>query len=260
MPSLPDRDNGWAAAVALPEQEDIEYRVVRKRARTHVVEELLLQPVNGRLDYQPGQYALVGDIDNRVPGRAYSIANAPRPDGLISLLVTTVADDGHPVWLAERVLPGDRLLLSGPYGSFIADSSAAGQPALYLAGGSGLAPIRALLEASLARRPVGPCTLFVSARTSTDLIDHARFRAWEALHPAFRYLRTLTRAIEAPPAGRIPDVLRCWVPRLDDHRVYIAGGSGFVAGCAEAAVRHGARPDRVMTEAFSAGLTRRWSA
>jgi CDP-4-dehydro-6-deoxyglucose reductase len=260
MPSSPAHDNGSSAAVAIPQQEDLEYRVISKRARTRVIDELVLQPVDGRLDYLPGQYALVGDIDNRVPQRSYSIANAPRPDGLITLLVTRVVDEGHPVWLTERIEPGDRLLLAGPYGSFIADPSSTDRPVLYLAGGSGLAPIRALLEAALTSRATSTATLFVSARTSADLIDHARFRTWEALHPTFRYLRTLTRAMDPPPTGRIPDILHRWVPRLENHLVYVAGGSGFVAGCAEAAVRHGAHPSRVRTEAFFSDIESQRSA
>jgi CDP-4-dehydro-6-deoxyglucose reductase, E3 len=260
MHSSAANGNSSAAEAAPPEYEDVEYRVVSKCARTRAIDELALQPVDGRLDHLPGQYALVGDIDDLLPQRSYSIANAPRPDGLITLLVTRVVGDGHSVWLAERTQPGDRLLLSGPYGSFVADPKASTNPVLYLAGGSGLAPIRALVEAALAGCSTTPSTLFVSARTSADLVDHARFRTWEAEHPAFRYLRTLTRAMEPPPAGRIPDILHRWVPRLDDHRVYIAGGSGFVTDCAEAAVRHGAQRDRVMTEAFFADVDRRRSA
>jgi CDP-4-dehydro-6-deoxyglucose reductase len=240
--------------------EDVRYRVVTKCARTRSIDELILQPVDGPLEYMPGQYALVSDIDKRSPERSYSIANAPRPDGLISLLVTRVVDDGHPVWLAENVQPGDSLLLSGPYGSFVANPSATGRPVLYLAGGSGLAPIRALLEAALPNPVTSPATLFVSARTSADLIDDTRFRRWALVHPSFRYLRTLTRAMDPPPAGRIPDILHRWVPYLDNHLIYIAGGSGFVADCADAALRHGARPDRVMTEAFFTDVGRQRSA
>lgn len=260
MRSSPSRDISSTAGTAPPYAEDVQYRVVSKCARTHAIDELVLQPVAGRLDYLPGQYALVSDIDKRMPERSYSIANAPRRDGLISLLVTRVVGDGHPVWLAESIQPGDSLLLSGPYGAFVADPSATRNPVLYLAGGSGLAPIRALLEAALPSPATRVSTLFVSARTSADLIDDAKFRTWTVVHPLFHYLRTLTRAPEPPPAGRIPDILHRWVPRLEDHRVYIAGGSGFVTDCAEAAVRHGARPDRVLTEAFFSDIHDRRSA
>ncbi len=118
--------------------------------------------------------------------------------------------------------PGDRVLLSGPYGSFTAAPGEPG-PVLYLAGGSGLAPVRALAEAALWGRTRAPVVLFFSARTQQDLIDDERFRSWQRRHPGFRYLRTLTRADGPPPAGRIPVILAGWFPDLSGWRVYVAG-------------------------------------
>ena len=80
------------------------------------------------------------------------------------------------------LLPGDRVLLSGPYGSFTAAPGEPG-PVLFLAGGSGLAPVRALAEAALRRRTRSPVVLFFSARTQRDLIDDERFRSWQRRHP-----------------------------------------------------------------------------
>jgi NAD(P)H-flavin reductase len=54
---------------------------------------------------------------------------------------------------------------------------------LYLAGGSGLAPVRALAEAALRRRTPAPAALFFSARTERGLIDDERFRAGSAAIP-----------------------------------------------------------------------------
>ena len=138
--------------------------------------------------------------------------------------------------------PGDRVLLSGPYGSFTAAPVEPG-PVLYLAGGSGLAPVRALAEATLRHRTGTSVVLFFSARTQRDLIDDERFRSWQRRHPGrFRYLRTLTRADGPPPAGRIPAILGDWFPDLSGWRVYIAGAPGFVTACAAAARARGARP------------------
>jgi hypothetical protein len=54
---------------------------------------LWLHPLEGgALRYAPGQYVVLEDREHRIPQRAYSIANAPRPDGLLSLLVTRVHD------------------------------------------------------------------------------------------------------------------------------------------------------------------------
>lgn len=119
--------------------EDAEFTVAAKRRRTPVVAELLLRPAGPPLRYQPGQYVLLGDPGAGLVLRSYSIANAPRRDGLISLLVTRVPGGQLSGWIHDVLLPGDRVLLSGPYGSFTA---APGEPGsvLLLAGGSGLAP------------------------------------------------------------------------------------------------------------------------
>jgi CDP-4-dehydro-6-deoxyglucose reductase, E3 len=230
--------------------DDAEFTVAAKRQRTPVIAELLLRPAGPPLRYQPGQYVLLGDPDGGLVVRSYSIANSPRRDGLISLLISRVPGGQLSGWVHDVLCPGDRVLLSGPYGSFTA---APGEhaPVLLLAGGSGLAPVRALAEAALRDRTYAPVVLFFSARTQRDLIDDERFRSWQRRHPGrFRYLRTLTRADGPPPTGRIPAILGDWFGDLSGWRVYIAGAPGFVTACEAAARARGAGPGRVHIEEF----------
>ncbi len=229
--------------------EDAAFTVACKRRRTPVIAELLLRPAGPPLRYQPGQYVLLGDPDAELVARSYSIANFPRRDGLISLLVTRVPGGQLSSWVHNALRPGDRVLLSGPYGSFTA-APGESAPVLFLAGGSGLAPVRALAEAALRRHAGTPVILFFSARTRRDLIDDDRFRRWQCRHSGFRYLRTLTRADGPPPTGRIPAILGGWFGDLSDWQVYIAGAPGFVTACAAAVRARGARPGRVYTEEF----------
>lgn len=229
-------------------REDMQYRVETVRPWTPAIVELLLRPAGDKLDYRPGQYVLVGDIDCRRPVRSYSLANAPRPDGAVTLLVTRVPGGELSTWL-HQLRAGDDLLLSGPYGRFVDNLDQLG-PRLYLAAGSGLAPVRALIEAALAQPTPTPMTLLFSVRTDEDLIDHELICRWEREHPAFHYLRTLTRQPGPPPVGHVPLVLPELVPPLTAHRVFVAGSSGFVTASAHAARRHGADPSRVFTEEF----------
>ena len=229
--------------------EDAEFIVTANRLVTPVIAELLLRPAGTPVRYLPGQYVLLGDPGAWLMVRSYSIANAPRDDGLISLLVTRVPGGQVSAWVHDVLRPGSRVLLSGPYGSFTAASGAPG-PMLLLAGGSGLAPVRALAEAALRQRTRAPIALFFSARTEHDLIDDERFRTWQRRSRRFCYRRTLTRADGLPPIGRIPAILGDWFPDLSGWRVYIAGAPGFVTACAAAARACGARPGQVMTEEF----------
>jgi CDP-4-dehydro-6-deoxyglucose reductase len=231
--------------------EDLPFAIAAKRRRTPAIVELSLRPLGDPIDHQAGQYVLLGDADGSRPPRSYSVANAPRPDATIDLLVTLVPGGEVSPWVHHQLRPGDEVLVSGAYGTFL-DEHEDAQPRLYVAGGSGLAPARALVEAALRRPQPPPMTLLFSARTAWDLIDDELFHRWQRDRPTFHYLRTLTRSAGPPPVGHIPDVLPGLLPPLDNHRVYIAGGSSFVADCERAVRRQGGRPGRVFTEEFFA--------
>jgi CDP-4-dehydro-6-deoxyglucose reductase len=226
------------------------YRVVSIESVTPTIVELWLWPLAAPLEYLPGEYVLIEDASGAIPPRSYSIANAPRSDQLISMLVTRVPGGTTSNWIHDGLEVGDELILSGTYGSFV-DDPASKAPALFLAAGSGLAPIRALIDAGLAAGVRQSLTLIFSARTLDDVIDRERFAGWESRHPGFRFIRTLTRAAR-PPGGRIPALLPTLYDELGDHEVFIAGAPAFVLACADAVEALGASRARIHTEVFFA--------
>ncbi len=225
-------------------RRNLRYEVIRWERVTPAIVELTLQPRSAPLAYTAGQYVLLADAEGRLPQRSYSIANAPCPDGLLTILVTRVDGGVLTTWVHERLHPGDEVSLEGPYGTFMPLTD---RPLLLLAGGSGLAPMRAIALASLARRPI---TLFFSARTPQDVIDRSRFEDWQRSHTTFRYLLTLTRSDDAPLRGRIPDLLEEAVGTAAGHEVFIAGSQPFVRDCLKAVRRLGADASEVHTEPF----------
>lgn len=227
------------------------YRVVSAAAVTPVIRELWLAPGDGAIAYQAGQYVLLSDTAHQLPPRSYSIANAPRADGRVSLLVTRYPEGPTSAWVHDAVRPGDEVALAGPYGTFVLGDDRS-SPILLLAAGSGLAPIRALAEALLAGDPARRVTLFFSARTAGDTIEHARFQDWARTHPGFRYLLTLTRDPAAPRRRRIPALLPDTLGSLRGWEVFVAGPSGFVTDCAAAVRALGASATAVHTEEFFA--------
>lgn len=225
------------------------HRVTAIQSRTPTIVELELEPLEGALAYRPGQYVLLEDERHQLPPRSYSIANAPRPDGSISLLVTRVEDGMTSRWAHDDLRVGDGVLVSGPYGAFV-DAPGSTRPLLLIAGGSGLAPMRALAEAELAVDRRRPVAILFSARTEADVLDRDRFSRWEARHPRFGFVRTLTREDGAPPHGRIPALLPGLHDDLGGHDVFVAGAPGFVRDCAAAAEALGAPRARIRTEPF----------
>ena len=253
MPALQTTDEAMAGPV-----EDLEYTVLARTCHTPNIIELELVPAGGRLSYRPGQYVLIGDPAHTVPVRSYSLANAPDPLGRISVLVTEVPGGETSTWLHRGLRVGDCVLVSGPYGTFVADPTADG-PVLCLAAGSGLAPIRALAEDAVHRAAAQRFTVLFSARTRADVMDLDRFASWQQQYPGLRFVRTLTEQAGDPPLGRLPGLLPALFGDLRGHEVFVAGPPGFVADCARAARGLGVRPGHLHTEEFF-HEPRPWSA
>lgn len=226
------------------------YRVVSTAPVTPVIRELWLAPTADALAYRAGQYVQLEDTAHCLPPRSYSIANAPRVDGGISLLVTRYPAGPVSNWVHDVLAPGDEVVLTGPYGTFVLDDDRS--PVLLLAAGSGVAPIRALATDMLAKSRVRRVTLFFSVRTAADVIDRARFEAWARAYQGFRFLLTLTREPTAPRHQRIPGLLPELLGDLHGWEVFVCGPSAFVAACAAAACAAGAAGAAVHTEEFFA--------
>jgi CDP-4-dehydro-6-deoxyglucose reductase, E3 len=236
-------------AIPAPTSFEEPYEVIGIEHRTATIVELWLRPLGSVLEYLPGEYVLLSDVRDEVPLRSFSVANASRSDGLISLLVTRVNEGETSLWVHDRLWVGQAVSISGPYGTFVDDQTVTA-PALFLAAGSGLAPIRALVEAALARGSRRGLTLVFSARTEADVIDRERFEQWQAEDERFRFIRTLTRGGGPHARGRIPALLPELYADLSGHDVFVAGAPGFVRACAAAAEALGVRREHAHTEVF----------
>lgn len=232
-----------------PPRENQEFIVVDRFMRTPRIMELRLRPLGTPMRYWPGQYLMLGDVQAGIPPRCYSIANAPRPDGEITLQITRVDDGQTSAWVHEHLKVGHDIQLSGPYGTFIGDPSV-DAPVLCIAAGSGLAPVLALADAALRRGYSQPVTLLFSARTSADLYDSGLMAWWQAKHPAFRYLYTLTREAHDGLTGRVPTILPTLFNDLSEFSIFIAGSPEFVDDCVASVKALGAKQKMIHSEGY----------
>lgn len=144
----------------------VEGRVLAQQPLTHDISRLLLQ-LDSSLPYKPGQYANLSLA--ALPGiaRSYSFASAPQADGKVSFLVRQVPGGRFSSAIHGQDLVGQRVSLEGPLGDFWLRPAEA--PLLLIAGGSGLAPILALLQEALASGVARSTTLLFGAREERDL-------------------------------------------------------------------------------------------
>lgn len=128
--------------------------------------------------------------------RSYSMAAAPN-GGQLVLAATRVAGgpgSGH-LHAAEL---GERLEADGPWGIFTLARVPEDAPMLFVATGTGLTPIRAMIEAELASGRSRPLRLVYGCRREEDRIYREDLEAWQAAHPRFRVITALSR----PDDGR----------------------------------------------------------
>jgi CDP-4-dehydro-6-deoxyglucose reductase len=233
-----------------PPRENMLFVVVDKRQVAARVVELRLRPVGQPMRYWPGQYVMLGGPQDIAPPRAYSVANAPRPDGELVLQVARAENGRTSAWVHDRLASGDSVKLSGPYGTFIGDP-AVDTPVLCLAAGTGLAPILALAEAALRRGFRKPVLLVVTARSRADVYALGMLAWWRTKHRNFDYKITLTREhADGFLFGRIDTVLPALLPDLSQHTVFAAGSPGFVDTCVTTAKALGAQESMIHTEGF----------
>ena len=237
-----------------PPRENMFYVLTDRIDRTRRILEVRLRPIGDAMRYWPGQYVTLGDARNGIPERCYSIANPPQPDGEIVLHVSRIDDGTTSLWVHEKLKIGDKVRLSGPYGTFIGDP-AAKTPVLCLAAGSGLAPILSLATAALTRGGFRyPATILFSARSQEDVYELGLLKYLEAKYRNFRFRATTTRDEDGEGDGdlhgRIPDILPDLYPDLSDYSIYIAGSPEFVDSCADAVRRLGAKDGLIHTEGF----------
>lgn len=173
------------------------------------------------LTYWPGQYVSVET--GRWPGvwRRYSIANAPRDDGTFDLHVRAVPAGWVSGALVRHTRVGDHVKIGRPLGGMVADDS--GRDVLCVAGGTGLAPIKAVVEQLLDDRQARQIHLFFGVRREGDLYDLAALRRLEMSNPGLRVAAVVSDDPSYPGLqGMLPEVVardRSWT----DHDVYVSG-------------------------------------
>ncbi|WP_447592098.1 CDP-6-deoxy-delta-3,4-glucoseen reductase [Aquipseudomonas campi] len=154
----------------------------------------LALPPASTFAYYPGQYVQVLLKDGG--HRSYSMATVTPVDNQLELHIRHMPGGLFSGFVFEQLKPKTLLRLEGPYGSFFLRDSE--RPMIFLASGTGFAPIQALLEQLRARgdnrRPV---YLYWGGRQRADLYRHEQLLAWEAELPWLRY----TPVLSEPQAG-----------------------------------------------------------
>ena len=186
--------------------------------------------------------------------RAYSIASSP-DGGRIELAVERLEDGEVSPYLAGELRPGDQLELRGPVGGYFVWEPGRGGPLLLVAGGSGVAPLMAMVRYRAATGREVPARLLYSSRTVEDVIFRGELERLATAGDGLAVTHALTRA--QPPgwagyARRIDAVMLEEVGWRPGERplIYVCGPTRLVEAVAGDLVALGHDPVRVKTERF----------
>ncbi len=186
--------------------------------------------------------------------RSYSIASAPE-DNIVELLVERLDDGEVSPYLTDELRAGDGLELRGPIGGWFAWEAREGGPLLLVAGGSGIAPLMAMIRHRQTADDETPVRLLFSSRTYEDVIFREELERFAAEDETLEITHTLTRS--APPGWkgydrRIDEEMLGEVAFTPDEMplAFVCGPTPLVETVATTLVGLGHEPTRVKTERF----------
>jgi NAD(P)H-flavin reductase len=232
-----DQPAWWEADVVAHERRAIDVAVLQVRPRA-------------RYDYLAGQSVSLESAIRPRLWRYYSPANAPRPDGLMEIHVK--ARDGGPVSsaLVRRVGVGDVLRLGPPLGHLALDAQS-DRDLLLVAGGMGLAPLKALVDQVARYGPARRVDLFVGARNEDHLYDRADLRRLEQENPWLTVTHAVSEdKISSLEHGDVGDVVMRHGPWLS-REVHVAGPGVMVDDTVARLLDHGLPQQRIHSEVFA---------
>jgi CDP-4-dehydro-6-deoxyglucose reductase len=204
-------------------------RVTQIRQAAPDVAILTLQlPSSETFRYYAGQYVEL--ILKEGKRRAYSMANPPDQTASIELhvrhmpggLFTDHVFGAGATAMKEREI----LRFEGPFGSFFLQEDSA-KPIVFLASGTGFAPIKAIIESMIEKNVQRPAVLYWGGRRPQDLYLHELAQSWASVLPGFRYIPVVSDALAQDAwqgrTGFVHQAVMTDFPDLTDYEVYACG-------------------------------------
>src|SRR6185437_11049981 len=210
-------------------------------------------PTNERLQYLPGQY-----IDFMLKDghrRSFSIATPPHADALLELHIRHTPGGVFTDPLFTSYRGREILRLEGPLGSFYLREDS-DKPVIFLAGGTGFAPIKAIVEHMLFHRIPRKIVLYWGARAKRDLYLAGLPGAWQTQHANFTFIPVLSEPApdDAWPGrtGLVHHAVLTDFPDLSGYQVYACGAPAMIdAARRDFTTLRGLAPDDFYADSFT---------
>jgi CDP-4-dehydro-6-deoxyglucose reductase, E3 len=237
-----------------PAVRQYDVRVERLEPLAHDVMGIWLRLEPGRrIDFQAGQYLnVILDDGER---RSYSFTTASGSTDLVALQIRRVPGGRFTTMLFDTMKVGDRLRIEGPLGRFVLHEPS-DAPIVFVAGATGFAPVRSLLEEAFRRGLARPMFLYWGVRRRRDLYEGELAERWAREHPNFRFVPVLSEPDEADRwtgrTGLVHEAILADFPDLSGYQVYACGSLRMVEAARPALIAQGLAEDACFSDGFTA--------
>lgn len=267
-----ERADGWCLTCQAEPLEDIEIEVKEiakvkeievKTMPTRVREKNLLAddviqlflslPNTQTFDFLPGQYIKI--LLKNGKERSFSIANTAeqaKQQGL-ELHVREVPNGHYSPQVKNKLKVKDIIRIQGPYGTYFLRKDE-DQPIIMVAGGTGFAPIKGLIEDALEADYKQAITLYWGARSEQDLYMNALAQRWEKEVPGFRYIPVLSELGASSDwkgeTGFVHEAIARQQTDFSQYSVYASGPPVMIEALKQVLPEKGLNEDCFYTDAF----------
>jgi Na+-transporting NADH:ubiquinone oxidoreductase subunit F len=213
-------------------------RVIGLRDLTHDIKEVRLAVIDPpELAFNAGAFIQLEvppyELTDEPVYRAYSIASDPDNRGEIELEIRYVPQGICTTYVHKHLKVGDGVVFNGPYGDFRLHES--DREILFIAGGSGMAPIKAVLHTMARAANPRRTRYFFGARTTRDLFLVEEMRKWETVLPSFKFIPALSHPGPddrwTGECGLITEVVARHVQSGDNTEAYLCGSPLMIDAC-----------------------------
>ena len=192
-------------------------------------------PLGQRAKFQAGQYLQMTMEDGST--RSYSMASPPHESDSVTLHIRHVPGGFFSARVGQ-IKAGDLVKIELPFGS-VALPEGDTRPIVFVAGGTGFAPVKSILENMMKRRIQRPITLIWGAREAGGLYQLRAVERWKKQWPDFRFIPALSDVpadvLPGAFAGRVDQALRAQCLDLAGQVVYCCGSPPMVTAVRNAA-------------------------
>jgi ferredoxin-NADP reductase len=206
---------------------------------------------NAAFEFIAGQYVMV-DIpkDDGIVQKAYSIASPPSQRGTIDLCIKYVEGGYVSTYFHRSIDVGTPMTVYEAQGFFV--DRATPRERVYVATGTGIAPVRSMIHTLATSGAPPPIWLFFGVRYEDEILYEAEWRRLAAAHPSFRFIPIVSRPKTwTGDVGWVQHLLKKYLARPEEKEAYVCGVVPMVKEVKPLLIQLGVPRTQIHTEKYT---------